>query len=177
MYQPFSQPAQIYYQTIWQLSTAFSHFFAKLLQSLKTNWTYSRKVSHDTQQFFHLWVSASLWLRFCPFTAFSPENLWLYHIFSEYFGCFHLWIFYMPNLSYFDAAMHQTVPVRVSTSILITSNPAFAQLCANGPGKLPYSTGITGFLCGKRPQYRRHLYIQKSPENRFLHFPGRFIFN
>ena len=115
--------------------------------------------------------------RFCPFTAFSPENLWWYHIFSEYFGCFHLWIFYMPNLSYFDAAMHQTVPVRVSTSILITSNPAFAQLCANGPGKLPYSTGITGFLCGKRPQYRRHLYIQKSPENRFLHFPGRFIFN
>ena len=116
MYQPFSQPAQIYYQTIWQLSTAFSHFFAKLLQSLKTNWTYSRKVSHDTQQFFHLWVSASLWLRFCPFTAFSPENLWWYHIFSEYFGCFHLWIFYMPNLSYFDAAMHQKLPANCHTA-------------------------------------------------------------
>ena len=35
VYQPFSQPAQIYYQTIWQLSTAFSHFFAKLFTSPK----------------------------------------------------------------------------------------------------------------------------------------------
>ena len=123
MYQPFSQPAQIYYQTIWQLSTAFSHFFAKLLQSLKTNWTYSRKPSsHDTQQFFHLWVSASLWLRFCPFTAFSPENLWLYHIFSEYFGYFHLGIFYMPNLSYFYAAMHQMLPANCHTA---QESPAF----------------------------------------------------
>lgn len=26
----------------------------------------------------------------------------------------------------------------------------------NAPGKLSYSTGITGFLCGKRPQFRCH---------------------
>ena len=40
----------------------------------------------------------------------------------------------------------------------------------NAPGKLPYSTGITGFLCGKRPQYRRHLYIQKSQKTDFSIF-------
>ena len=32
----------------------------------------------------------------------------------------------------------------------------FAQLCTKCSRQLPYSTGITGFLCGKRPQFRCH---------------------
>ena len=173
MYQLFSQPAQIYYQTIWQLSTAFSHFFAKLLQSLKTNWTYSRKVSHDTQQFLHLWVSASLWLRFCPFTAFSPENLWWSHAFSEDFGCFHLWIFHMPNPSCFCAAIRQTVPARVSTSILITSNPAFdAAMHQMLPANCHAAQESPTFTRKTSAVPVSFLPDRNSPENRSLHFPG-----
>ena len=46
----------------------------------------------------------------------------------------------------------------------------FAQLCANGPGKLPCIAKNTCFLYGKRPQYRRHLYIQKSQKTDFSIF-------
>ena len=68
----------------------FHTFLQNFLQALKTNWAYIRKLSPDTQQFFHSWVSESFWLLLCPFTAFSPENLWWSHAFSEDFGCFHL---------------------------------------------------------------------------------------